>query len=53
MNPNEKAALPGFIRDVRGRFDLTVLLIERNVPLVMGLCDRVASPEFRSAHRTR
>jgi branched-chain amino acid transport system ATP-binding protein len=46
MNPNEKAALSAFIRDVRARFDLTVLLIEHNVPLVMGLCDRVAVLNF-------
>jgi branched-chain amino acid transport system ATP-binding protein len=46
MNPQEKVALSGFIRSVRDRFDLTVLLIEHNVPLVMGLCDRVAVLNF-------
>jgi branched-chain amino acid transport system ATP-binding protein len=46
MNPNEKAALSSFIRDVRARFDLTVLIIEHNVPLVMGLCDRIAVLNF-------
>jgi len=42
MNPGEKRGLAQLIRDVRVRFDLTVLLIEHSVPLVMGLCDRVA-----------
>ncbi len=46
MNPNEKQALSAFIRSVRDMFDLTVLLIEHHVPLVMGLCDRVAVLNF-------
>ncbi|MCA1665830.1 MAG: ATP-binding cassette domain-containing protein, partial [Thermomicrobia bacterium] len=46
MNPNEKQALSGFIRSVREAFDLTVLLIEHHVPLVMGLCDRIAVLNF-------
>lgn len=46
MNPQEKVALSGFIRDVRDRFDLTIMLIEHNVPLVMGLCDRIAVLNF-------
>ena len=46
MNPNEKQALSGFIRSVRERFDLTILLIEHHVPLVMGLCDRIAVLNF-------
>jgi len=46
MNPNEKADLSQFIRQIRDRFDLTILLIEHNVPLVMGLCDRIAVLNF-------
>jgi branched-chain amino acid transport system ATP-binding protein len=46
MNPNEKHALSTFIRDLRHRFDLTVLIIEHHVPLVMGLCDRIAVLHF-------
>ncbi len=46
MNPNEKQALSDFIRSVRDTFDLTVLLIEHHVPLVMGLCDRIAVLNF-------
>lgn len=46
MNPNEKGQLSSFIRDIRHQFDLTVLLIEHHVPLVMGLCDRIAVLHF-------
>jgi branched-chain amino acid transport system ATP-binding protein len=46
MNPQEKVSLSSFIREVRDMFDLTVLLIEHNVPLVMGLCDRIAVLNF-------
>jgi len=46
MNHQEKRALSTFIRDIRERFDLTIMLIEHNVPLVMGLCDRVAVLNF-------
>jgi branched-chain amino acid transport system ATP-binding protein len=46
MNPQEKVALSIFIREVRDKFDLTMLLIEHNVPLVMGLCDRIAVLNF-------
>jgi branched-chain amino acid transport system ATP-binding protein len=46
MNPQEKVELSSFIRMVRDRFDLTVMLIEHNVPLVMGLCNRIAVLNF-------
>lgn len=46
MNPQEKVALTSFIREIRERFDLTIMLIEHNVPLVMGLCDRIAVLNF-------
>ena len=46
MNPNEKQTLSAFIRAVRERFDLTIVLIEHHVPLVMGLCDRIAVLNF-------
>ncbi|MBW4436796.1 MAG: ABC transporter ATP-binding protein [Pleurocapsa minor GSE-CHR-MK-17-07R] len=46
MNPNEKAGLSGFIREVKEKFALTVVLIEHNVPMVMGLCDRIAVLNF-------
>lgn len=46
MNPNEKHQLSDFIRQIRNQFNLTVLLIEHHVPLVMGLCDRIAVLDF-------
>lgn len=46
MNQNEKGTLSAFIRRVREQFDLTIVLIEHYVPLVMGLCDRIAVLNF-------
>lgn len=46
MNAAEKHSLTGFIRELRELFSLTVLLIEHHVPLVMGLCDRIAVLNF-------
>lgn len=46
MNPTEKHKLSDFIREVRAQFNLTVILIEHHVPLVMGLCDRIAVLHF-------
>ncbi|WGV24063.1 ABC transporter ATP-binding protein [Halotia branconii] len=46
MNPSEKQYLSKFIRNLRDRFNLTIILIEHHVPLVMGLCDRIAVLDF-------
>jgi branched-chain amino acid transport system ATP-binding protein len=46
MNPAEKAGLSDFIRRLRTEFELTMLIIEHHVPLVMGLCDRIAVLDF-------
>jgi branched-chain amino acid transport system ATP-binding protein len=46
MNPTEKQQLSEFIRSLRHQFDLTIVLIEHHVPLVMGLCDRIAVLDF-------
>lgn len=46
MNPNEKQNLSTFIRQITNEFNLTVILIEHHVPLVMGLCDRIAVLNF-------
>uniref|UniRef100_B8HNZ0 ABC transporter related n=1 Tax=Cyanothece sp. (strain PCC 7425 / ATCC 29141) TaxID=395961 RepID=B8HNZ0_CYAP4 len=46
MNPSEKHQLSEFIRSIREQFKLTILLIEHHVPLVMGLCDRIAVLDF-------
>jgi len=46
MNPAEKHELSEFICQIRSQFNLTILLIEHHVPLVMGLCDRIAVLDF-------
>jgi branched-chain amino acid transport system ATP-binding protein len=46
MNTSEKQGLSTFIRSLRDQFKLTILLIEHHVPLVMGLCDRIAVLNF-------
>jgi branched-chain amino acid transport system ATP-binding protein len=46
MNTNEKGELSAFIKRIRDQFNLTIILIEHHVPLVMGLCDRIAVLDF-------
>ncbi len=46
MNPSEKKELSELIRQIRDQFNLTIILIEHHVPLVMGLCDRIAVLDF-------
>ncbi len=46
MNPAEKNDLCGLIRTIRDHFDLTVMIIEHHVPLMMRLCDRLAVLNF-------
>ena len=46
MNGNETAALMEMIRFVRDRFRLSVLLIEHDMKLVMGISERVAVLEY-------
>ncbi|HOI80734.1 MAG: ABC transporter ATP-binding protein [Thermovirgaceae bacterium] len=41
MNPNETQELMGFVKDIRSRFDLTVLLIEHDMKVVMGICEHI------------
>jgi branched-chain amino acid transport system permease protein len=45
MNPSEKRALIGLIRRIRDS-GLTIVLIEHDMGLVMGVCDRVAVLDF-------
>jgi branched-chain amino acid transport system ATP-binding protein len=46
MNPSEKGVLTDLIRQIRNDFKLTIIIIEHHVPLVMGLCDRIAVLDF-------
>ncbi|MBL8966237.1 MAG: ABC transporter ATP-binding protein [Spirochaetaceae bacterium] len=41
MNPQESVELLEFIKRVRDRFDLTILLIEHHMQVVMGVCSRM------------
>jgi branched-chain amino acid transport system ATP-binding protein len=41
MNPQEKGQLMDLIRGIRERFNLTILLIEHDMRLVMGICERI------------
>jgi branched-chain amino acid transport system ATP-binding protein len=41
MNPQEAQELMHLIRSIRDRFDLTVLLVEHNMKVVMGVCQTI------------
>ena len=41
MNPEQTLALMDLIREIRDRFDLTVLIIEHHMDLVMNVSDRI------------
>ena len=41
MNPQEKQSLMQLIRFIRERFDLSILLIEHDMKLVMSICERI------------
>ena len=46
MNPNEIMLLMDFIRWIREEFDLTIILIEHQMRLVMGICERLKVLDF-------
>ena len=46
MNPNETAELMETIRFVRDKFDMTILLIEHDMKLVSGICERLTVLNF-------
>ena len=46
MNPSEVGKLMEFILRIRERFSLTVLLIEHQMRLVMGICERLIVMDF-------
>ena len=41
MNPSETADLMATIRDIRDKFDVAIILIEHDMSLVMGICERI------------
>ena len=48
MNPQETLELSAFIREIKERYGLTVLMIEHHMDLVMGISDRVYVLDFGS-----
>jgi branched-chain amino acid transport system ATP-binding protein len=46
LNDSETRALMQTIHDIRDRFDIAILLIEHNMELVMGICERIAVLNF-------
>jgi branched-chain amino acid transport system ATP-binding protein len=46
MNPAESEELMGLIRQIRDRFDLTILLVEHNMRVVMGVCERIQVMDY-------
>jgi branched-chain amino acid transport system ATP-binding protein len=46
MNPTEKVGLMDLIRFVQDKFKLSVLLVEHDMKVVMGICQRVAVLEY-------
>jgi branched-chain amino acid transport system ATP-binding protein len=46
MNPQETAGFMRFVERLRGEMGLTVLLIEHDMRLVMGVCDRITVLDY-------
>ncbi|MEY8370293.1 ABC transporter ATP-binding protein [Aerococcaceae bacterium 50-4] len=46
MNPNETANLTELIRQIQKDFDITVVLIEHDMSLVMNVCERIYVLEY-------
>lgn len=46
MNPNETAELMDTIRLIRDRFEITILLIEHDMKLVSGICEKLTVLNF-------
>ena len=48
MNPHEATELMDLIRWIRDRFGMAVLLVEHNMKVVMGICERVHVLDYGS-----
>ena len=46
MNPSEKEDLMRLIKFIRGRYKLAILLVEHDMKVVMGICERIAVLEY-------
>ena len=41
MNPTEKEELTGLIRFIKDKFEIAVMLVEHDMKVVMGICERI------------
>jgi len=48
MNPNEGMELMEFIREIQQKFNITILLIEHDMRVVMGVCERIYVLDYGS-----
>jgi branched-chain amino acid transport system ATP-binding protein len=46
MNPSEQEDLIALIKQVRDKFNLTIVLVEHNMRVVMGVCDRIQVVDY-------
>ena len=46
MNPSEQEGLMRLIKEIRDRFGLTILLVEHNMKVVMGVCERIQVVDY-------
>jgi branched-chain amino acid transport system ATP-binding protein len=46
MNPSEQEDLMNLIKQIRDRYGLTILLVEHNMKVVMGVCDRIQVVDY-------
>jgi branched-chain amino acid transport system ATP-binding protein len=46
MNPSEQEDLMNLIHEIRDRFSLTILLVEHNMKVVMGVCERIQVVDY-------
>ena len=46
MNPTETLELTKFVREIRDEFDLSILLIEHHMQIIMDISDRIYVLEF-------
>jgi branched-chain amino acid transport system ATP-binding protein len=46
MNSNEKTDLMRLIQFIKGKFQISVLLVEHDMQVVMGICERIAVLDY-------